>query len=478
MSRRILLSGGMVVTEAGVRAADVLIVDEMIAEVGKIRHDTIADTEIIDCTGYYVLPGGVDAHTHMESRSFAEPTSDDFFTGSRAAVVGGTTTIIDYTAQLPGASVWDSVQEHASQAQSKSVIDWGLHAQIARIDDTLKSQLRDLEASGITSVKAFMAYRGSIMLNDGELFEVLRDAGSLGIQVCVHAENGDIIDVLARDLVARGVTGPVGHLLSRPPETEAEAVARAIRISRMADTPLYLVHMSTSESARLIADAQREDWPVSAETCTHYLTLGPELYSQPGFEGAKAVLTPPLREAEHREALWGALRTGVISIVGSDHCPYCFGTRKRLGANDFRSIPNGGPGVEHRMLVIWSAGVVTGEITPEQFVTTTAAEPARQFGIYPKKGVIAPGSDADIVVLDAAGETSISATRQTQRVDYTLWEGWTVSGRIAWVFSRGDKLVRDGSLTSEADRAGRGHYLTRASAGAAHRQTTDLSRGI
>ena len=183
MSRRILLSGGMVVTEAGVRAADVLIVDEMIAEVGKIRHDTIADTEIIDCTGYYVLPGGVDAHTHMESRSFAEPTSDDFFTGSRAAVVGGTTTIIDYTAQLPGASVWDSVQEHASQAQSKSVIDWGLHAQIARIDDTLKSQLRDLEASGITSVKAFMAYRGSIMLNDGELFEVLRDAGSLGIQV-------------------------------------------------------------------------------------------------------------------------------------------------------------------------------------------------------------------------------------------------------------------------------------------------------
>ncbi|WP_168702068.1 dihydropyrimidinase [Gordonia paraffinivorans] len=463
MTRRILMRGGRVVDEHSVTHADVLVVDETIAAVGQIGE--VADAEIVDCTDRLVLPGGVDAHTHMDSRSFDPATSDDFFTGTRAAAVGGTTTIIDYSAQLPGLNVWDSVQSHAADAADKAVIDWGLHAQIARIDDTLGAQLDELARSGVTSVKTFMAYRGALMLNDGELFEVLRTAGSAGMQVCVHAENGDIIDILARDLVDRGVTGPRGHYLSRPPETEAEAVARAIRISRMADAPLYLVHLSTEESAQLVAEARREDWPITAETCTHYLTLGPDLYDAPGFEGAKAVLTPPLREKHHHDALWSALDTGVLGIVSSDHCPYCFEGHKSLGRADFRRIPNGGPGVEHRMIVTWSEGVASGRLTPSQFVSVTAAEPARQFGLYPKKGAIAPGSDADIVILDPEGTTSISAENQVQNVDYTLWEGWTLAGHIDSVYSRGDLIAHHGVLTAEADRAGRGRYLTRAAAG-------------
>ncbi|MCR5977837.1 dihydropyrimidinase [Gordonia jinghuaiqii] len=463
MTRRILLRGGHVVDEQSITHVDVLIIDGAIAEIGQLGE--IADAEIVDCTGKLVLPGGVDAHTHMDSKSFDPATSDDFYTGTRAAAVGGTTTIIDYSAQLPGLDVWDSVQSHAADAADKAVIDWGLHAQIARFDDTLPTQLGELARSGVTSVKTFMAYRGALMLNDGELFEVLRTAGSAGMQVCVHAENGDVIDVLARDLVNKGVTGPRGHLLSRPPETEAEAVSRAIRISRMADAPLYLVHLSTEESAQLVAEARREDWPITAETCTHYLTLGPELYDAPDFEGAKAVLTPPLREKHHHDALWSALDTGVLGIVSSDHCPYCFDGQKSLGRDDFRRIPNGGPGVEHRMIVTWSEGVASGRLTPNQFVKVTAAEPARQFGLYPRKGVLAPGSDADIVILDPEGTTSVSAENQVQNVDYTLWEGWSLTGRIDAVYSRGDLIAHDGVLTAEGDRAGRGRYLTRASAG-------------
>lgn len=465
MAQPIAFVGGKVAGESGAYDADILVKDGVIVAVGSLEAWDTENFQKVDCTDRILLPGGVDVHTHLESRSFSLVTSDDFYTGTIAAAVGGTTTIVDYASQLPDIGVTESVERHAASASAKAVIDFGLHACVTRLYSGFENEFRSLAESGVTSVKTFMAYRGSMMLNDGELFQVLSRAGTAGMQVCVHAENGDIIDVLAAELVKNGVRGPEGHLLSRPPGTESEAVARAIRISRMADAPLYFVHMSTSESVDLIGEAKNSNWPVGGETCTHYLTLDPDLYYRPGFEGAKAVLTPPLREEPHRNALWRGLSTGVLGIVSSDHCPYCFGEQKTLGRNDFRDIPNGGPGVEHRMLVTYSEGVHGGRIDLGKFVTITAAEPARQFGMFPKKGVLAPGSDADIVILDPAAATSISAASQLQNIDYTLWEGWELHGRIDGVFSRGELIVDHGVPTDSGRRAGRGQFIARRAVG-------------
>ncbi|MGW0044188.1 dihydropyrimidinase [Rhodococcus sp. NPDC003348] len=461
MSQPIAFVGGDVASESGLTRADLLVDHGEIIAVGSLAGHDMSNYHVVDCTGRVLLPGGVDVHTHMQSRSFAAVTSDDFYSGTMAAAVGGTTTIVDYAPQLPEASVAESVHTHGEAAAGRAVIDYGLHACVTRLYDGFEKEFRSLADSGVTSVKTFMAYRGALMLDDGDLFRVLSRAGHNGMQVCVHAENGDIIDVLAADLVKQGIRGPEGHLLSRPPATEAEAVARAIRIAGMADAPLYFVHMSTSDSVDLIGEAKLSNRPIGGETCTHYLTLDPEIYYRPDFEGAKAVLTPPLREEPHRKALWTGLSSGVLGIVSSDHCPYCFDGQKTLGRNDFREIPNGGPGVEHRMLVTWSEGVRAGRIDIGTFVTITAAEPARQFGMYPRKGVLAPGADADLVVFDPGGTTAVSAATQTQNVDYTLWEGWELHGRIEAVWSRGELVVSGGVLTDTGRRPGRGRFVAR-----------------
>jgi dihydropyrimidinase len=303
-----------------------------------------------------------------------------------------------------------------------------------------------------------MAYKGSIMLDDGEMFQVLRATGKLGAQTCVHAENGDVIDQLAADLVAQGKTDPKYHAVSRPPTSEVEAVRRAIDISRIADSPIYFVHLSTEGATAAVAEARQNDWPVAGETCTHYLTLGPELYDKPDFEGAKAVLTPPLREESHRKALWRGLRNGTLGVVSSDHCPFCFVGQKDMGKHDFRAIPNGGAGIEHRMILMYSEGVRAGQISLEQFVDLTATTPAKTFGMFPRKGHLNVGADADIVVLDPSGTTRISAETQNMAVDYSLWEGWTVPGRFERVYSRGELLVEDGRFVG---RIGHGSFLAR-----------------
>jgi len=464
MSDTILFTGGRVADESGARPADVLVRDGIVVAVGDLAVGDL-DCRVVDCTGRILLPGGVDVHTHLESGSFAQKTSDDFFTGTRAAAVGGTTTIVDYASQLPGLTISESVARHAASAAEKAVIDYGLHACVSRLYNGFDAELSTLAADGITSLKTYLAYRGTLMINDGELYRVLSRAGTTGMQVCVHAENGDVIDVLAADLVSRGVRGPEGHLLSRPPSTEAEAVARAIRISRMAEAPLYFVHMSTQESVDLIGEARISGWPIGGETCTHYLSLGPEAYYRPDFEGAKVVLTPPLREESHRHALWRGLSSGVLGIVSSDHCPYCFATQKTDGRDDFRDIPNGGPGIEHRMIVTYSEGVHSGRIDLGKYVSVTAAEPARRFGMFPRKGIIAPGADADIAVLDPDGSTHISAAGQAQNIDYTLWEGVTAHGRLTQVWSRGELVVEDGRPTAAGDRPGRGRFLLRKAVG-------------
>lgn len=455
----LILTGGRVVNSGGQIDADVLIKDGKVEAIGDFSALHIDGADRVDCTGRLLMPGGVDVHTHIDSPMMGTTTADDFESGTRAAACGGTTTVVDFAMQTAGNTLLNSLEQHHRKAQGKAVIDYGFHMCITDLYDGATDEFADIMKSGVTSFKVFMAYRGTLMLHDGELFNVLRESSHVGGQVCVHAENGDVIDRLAADLVAAGKTGPGYHEVSRPPSTEVEAVERAIRISRMADAPIYFVHLSTEGAVEAVAAAQSAEWAVAGETCTHYLTLDRALYDQPGFESAKVVLTPPLRSEKHRAALWRGLRTGTLSVVSSDHCPFCFAEKKRLGGADFRSIPNGGPGVEHRMSMVYGEGVGQDRISLEKFVDLTSTAPARQFGLFPKKGAIAPGSDADVVVFDPNGETTISAETQNQAMDYTPYEGWTLPGAIAAVYSRGDLVAEYGKFVGAA---GRGQFVKRA----------------
>lgn len=453
-----LLRGGTVVDSSGRTQADILISEGRITAVGRFEDLSPETVDIVDCSGLMLLPGGVDVHTHLDAPLMGTTTADDFATGTVAAAVGGTTTIVDFAMQIPGSTLSDSLQLHREKAKGKAAIDYGMHMCITDLYDGAIDELTEVRAEGVSSLKVFMAYRGTLMLHDGQLYDVLRGASRVGSQVCVHAENGDVIDRIAADLVAEGKIGPGYHEIARPPATEVEAVERAIRISRMADAPLYFVHLSTEGAVDAVGEARMAGWPVSAETCTHYLTLDRDIYDQPGFEPAKAVLTPPLRTFEHRESLWRGLNSGVLSVVSSDHCPFCFEDKKRLAGDDFRAIPNGGPGVEHRMAVVYGKGVAEGKITLERFVDLTSTLPAKQFGLFPRKGHLGVGADADVVVFDPNGTTLITADTQHQNMDYTLYEGWKLPGEIKKVFSRG-RLVADSGRFVGA--AGHGEYLRR-----------------
>jgi dihydropyrimidinase len=457
---KILLEGGTVVSSAGRTTCDVLVVDDRIEAVGDFSSIPLGDVERVDCRGKYVLPGGVDVHTHIDSPMMGTKTADDFESGTKAAAVGGTTTIVDFAMQPAGQRLLDSLETHHRKAQGKAVIDYGFHMCITDLYDGATKEFADVASAGVTSFKVFMAYRGSLMLHDGEMYDVLRAANRVGSQVCVHAENGDVIDRIADDLIAAGKTGPATHEIARPPSTEVEAVQRAIMISKLAGTPIYFVHLSTEGAVAALSAAQADGLPVAGESCTHYLALDRSAYDEPGFAPAKAVLTPPLRTKEHQDALWRGIAAGSLSVVSSDHCPFCLEEKQRLGGDDFRKIPNGGPGVEQRMSVMYGRGVAEGRITLEKFVDVTSTAPAKQFGLFPKKGSVTPGSDADIIVLDPNGETAISAATQTQAVDYSLYEGWKLPGRIDAVYSRGELIASNGKYVG---REGRGNFLARAS---------------
>lgn len=456
--RQFMLTGGSVVNSGGVVRGDVLVRDEQVAAVGDLSGNMDEAIERIDCIGRLLVPGGVDVHTHLDSPMMGTVTSDDFETGTRAAACGGTTTLVDFAMQVPGTRLLKSLDNHRAKAVGKAAIDYGLHMCVTDLYDGAVDEFPEIVQSGVSSFKVFMAYRGSLMVHDGELFDILRKSRTVGGQVCIHAENGDVIDRLSAEMVERGRTGPASHELSRPPATEVEAVRRAIQIGRMADAPIYFVHLSTEGAVDAVADARSRDWAVAGETCTHYLTLDRSLYDAPGFEPAKVVLTPPLRSGEHRDALWRGLNAGTLGVVSSDHCPFCLQEKLRLGGEDFRAIPNGGPGVEHRMLVMYANGVATGRISMEKFVDLTSTAPARQFGLFPTKGQIAPGADADIVVLDSAGHTQISSETQNQRMDYTPYEGWEVPATISAVYSRGELVAEQGRYVGAT---GRGRFLER-----------------
>ncbi len=453
---RTLVKHGHVITAVDDYYADIRIVDGVIAEIGRDLSDSNA--EVIDAAGRLVIPGGVDPHTHLESFSGITTTSDDFLTGSRAAAVGGTTTIIDFAKQNKGETLHFAYDKWQEKARQRTCIDYGFHVIVVEMDDARLAEVPDLVASGVTSVKMYMAYRGRMMVDDGTLFRTMLAFKANGGLVALHAENGDVIDVLVRQAVAAGNVAPKYHAVTRPPILEAEAVHRAICIAEVAESPVYFVHLSSRQALEELQRGRDRGLPVYAETCPHYLLLDDSRYEAPGFEGAKYVLTPPLRPVEHQTALWKGVRSGDIAVVSTDHCPYCFADQKALGKDDFSKIPNGGPGIENRLALIYNAGVHGGRINANQFVDLVATQPAKIFGLFPRKGTIAIGSDGDLVIFDPQREYVISASTHLMNIDYNMYEGMRVRGSADEVLLRGKPIVRERKYVGQP---GDGQYLPR-----------------
>ena len=453
---RTLIKNGRIVTAVDDYHADLLIVDGTIAEIA--RNITDHDAEVLDARGRMVIPGGVDPHTHLESFSGRTTTSDDFLTGSRAAAVGGTTTLIDFAKQSKGDMLTQVYDTWQGKARGRTCIDYAFHLIVVEVDQARLEEIPWIIAQGVTSAKMYMAYRGRLMVDDGTIFRTMQVFKQHGGLVALHAENGDVIDVLIQQAIAAGHTAPKYHAKTRPPVAEAEAVFRAICIAEIAECPVYFVHMSSRQAVEQLQRARDRGLPVFAETCPHYLLLDESLYDQPGFEGGKYVLTPPLRTVEHQEALWTGVRAGDIAVISTDHCPYCFADQKALGKDDFSKIPNGGPGIENRLSLIYNAGVHGGRINDNKFVDLIATQPAKIFGLFPRKGTIAVGSDGDVVIFDPQGELEISAATHMMNIDYNMYEGMRVRGTADEVLLRGKPIVRERKYVGQP---GDGQYIPR-----------------
>lgn len=453
----LLIRNGTVVTAEATTSADVLIDGGVIREV-RAGIDPAGHT-VVDAAGLLVLPGGVDAHTHLDMPFGGTYSADDFETGTKAAAIGGTTTIVDFAIQSRGMKMRSALDTWWGKAEGKACIDYGLHMIIT---DLPASGLEDMDAmvrEGVASFKLFMAYPGVLMVDDATIFRALRQTAKNGALVCMHAENGSVIDVLVQEALAGGKTAPVYHALTRPTVAEAEAVQRAIAMSEIAGAPVYIVHLSSEDALNQVREARDRGLPAFAETCPQYLLLSIE-DQMPGksFEEAKYVFTPPLREKKNQAKLWEGLKHDHLQVVSTDHCPFCFADQKALGKDDFTKIPNGGPGIENRMQLIYHHGVNAGRLSLNRFVEITATAPAKIFGMYPRKGTIAPGSDADIVLWDPKAEHTISAATHHMRVDYSMFEGFKVRGNAKQVYSRGELVVEGGEYVG---RVGRGKYLRR-----------------
>jgi dihydropyrimidinase len=438
---RTLIKGGIVLSTTGASAADVLIDGDTIAAVAApgVFPDTAAE-QVIDATGKYVMPGGIDAHTHMEMPFGGTFSHDTFATGTTAAAWGGTTTIIDFAVQAKGTSLLATLDKWHEKADDNCAVDYGFHMIVSDVNDTSLKEMETCIGAGVTSFKMFMAYPGVFYSTDGEILRAMQKSRENGSTIMMHAENGIAIDELAARSVAEGRTEPVYHGNTRPPELEGEATSRAIALAKVTGSPLYIVHLSAAQALAAVAEARGEGQNVFAETCPQYLYLSIEDMAKPGFEGAKFVASPPLREKSHQTDLWRGLRTNDLSVVSTDHCPFCFKDQKELGRADFRAIPNGMPGVEHRMDLLHQ-GVVAGEISLARWVETCSTTPARMFGLYPRKGVIAPGSDADIVIYDPTATQTLSAETHHMNVDYSAYEGFELTGKVETVLSRGSVVI-------------------------------------
>jgi dihydropyrimidinase len=455
---RTLITNGHIVTATDDFRGDILIENEQITAVGSPgTFASLQNDSVLDAQGKYIFPGAIDVHTHMELPLPTTVASDDFETGTIAAACGGTTTILDFANQQRGHSLAEALESWHTKARGKAVIDYGFHITITDLAAAPEAAMDDMIAAGVTTFKLLMAYPNTFMVDDETIYRVLRRSAKLGGLVMVHAENGIVIDLLIREAVAAGHTAPLYHALTRPAILEGEAAQRAIMLATLAEAPLYIVHVSCAHSLHAVAAARVKGLPVWGETCPQYLYLNDSCYAAPGFQGAKFVCTPPMRSVADNEALWLGLERHELSVVSTDHAPFNFHGQKELGLHDFTKIPNGLPGVEHRVMLLYQ-GVREGKLNLQHFVDLVSTMPARLFGLFPRKGTIAPGSDADLLIFDPGRTLTISASNQHQRVDYNPYEGMHVQGVPDTVLLRGKVIVRDRQYVGGK---GGGQFLSR-----------------
>ena len=459
---RTLIANGTIVTAEGSQAADVLIEGETIVGIGAgmARMGNVNADETIDATGKYVIPGAIDVHTHMELPFGGTFAKDTFETGTRAAAFGGTTTIVDFAVQSKGKSLREGLDAWHAKAEGNAVADYGFHMIMSDVNDDTLKEMDQLVSEGIPDFKLFTAYPGVFYSDDAAIFRAMQQTAKNGGLIMMHAENGMAIDVVAEQTVAEGTTDPIGHGLARKAVFEGEATNRVIRLAEAAGVPVYIVHLSAKEALAEIRAARDRGSMAFAETCPQYLFLSLDDLGN-GFEGAKFVCSPPLRPKDHWNDLWIGLVKDDLQIVSTDHCPFDFHGQKDLGRGDFRKVPNGLPGVEDRVDLMHDGGVVAGRITKERWVEIVSTAPAKMFGMYPQKGSISVGADADLVIYDPNRKRTISAKTHHMDVDYSCYEGRQVQGASDVVLSRGSVIVRDGQFTG---RKGAGKFIKRSTA--------------
>ncbi len=462
-----LIKGGRVVTAIDDYIGDILIEDEIITVIGKdLGHLEASADKVIDARDRLVIPGGIDAHTHMDMPFGGATSSDDFRTGTLAAAHGGTTTIIDFAIQTKGQSIVQALDTWHEKAQGKAAIDYAFHMIVTDLPTERQKEMKKLiNDEGVTSFKLFMAYPGVLLVDDATIFRAMTFAGDHGGLICMHAENGVVINEIIERAKSEGRTAPKYHAITRPTKAEAEGVNRAIALAEMAETAVYIVHLSSYDALKKVKEARDEGIPAFAETCPQYLFLDDTAYDEENFGGAKYVMTPPLRAQWNQEQLWTGLRMNDLQVVSTDHCPFCM-KEKELGRNDFSKIPNGGPGVEHRVSLIYNGGVVPGRISVNRFVEITSTAPAKIFGLFPRKGTIAVGSEADIVVFNPNKKMTISAKTHHMNVDYSCYEGKEVQGVSETVLSRGKVVIENGKYVGKT---GDGKYLKRSTVQLKHK---------
>ncbi len=447
---------GTVVTATDTYRAEVGIVGEKVVQIAKKVQGTAE--KVVDAKGCYVMPGGIDIHTHLDMPFGGTVSSDDFETGTMAAAFGGTTTLVDFAIQGKRMSLKRALSIWMKKARGKAVIDYGFHVAICHLTPKILNEIPQMVKAGVPSFKCFLAYKGALMIDDGALYQVLRKSKQAGALVMIHAENGDVLDVLIKDMLAKGKTAPKYHALSRPPEAEGEATGRGIAIAQMAQAPIYIVHLSCKEALDKVKAARASGFPVFAETCPQYLLKSYDNYLERGFNGAKYVMSPPLRDKSNWDLLWKGLGSGDLQVVSTDHCPFNFKGQKSMGKKSFAAIPNGAPGVEHRLMLMFSEGVGKKRFSINKFVELVSTAPAKLFGLYPEKGTIAIGSHADLILLDPKASFTITAKTHHQNVDYTPYEGFKGKGVLKTVFSRGRMVIEDGQFKG---RPGAGQFIKR-----------------
>jgi dihydropyrimidinase len=457
-----LIKGARIVGAGESFVGDCLIEDEVVAALGQnLSMQAGQLDQVIPAEGKWLVPGAVDAHCHLAMPFMGTVSKDDFTSGTRAAVAGGTTTVVDFCLPTRGQALLDALEMWEKKAAGQAYCDYSFHMAVTHWDGSVKRELKQVMARGVTSFKVFTAYRDSLMMRDQEIFELMQEVKASGGLVTAHAVNGDVQDSLARGFAAEGKLTPHYHPLCQPPLAEAEATTRVLALSQMAGCPAYVVHMTCAEAVEELARARQKGWACYGETCPQYLLLDDSVYDLPNFEGAKYVLSPPIRKKHDQEALWAALANGVVQTVATDHCTFDFQGQKDLGRDDFRRIPNGLNGLEERLSLLYTYGVARGRLSENRWVEVCCTNPAKLFGLYPRKGTISPGSDADLVIFDPQRSSTISSQTHYSACDSNVFEGFSLSGSPSQVFVRGQLAYQDGDFKAEP---GRGQFLARTGA--------------